>query len=231
MKIITLTFILFLTLTSCDCQYHLSGIVLDNLTKKPIQDVAIGKTDTTDLNNPFNRKTMTMQNGDYEIYGIAGNCSEVKMFFSKAGYQTQKMTFQNNSIDTILLKSLVKKKTSKFDLTKDFEVLELKKSNDYPSSEKDTTNCLKWTLSKLELKKIIKESRPINGQEWHHLFGHYPCIIKGSIIQNFTEFQYSINSGAWFTISSKDSIMRFGSLEKKNNKFFLDSAWIENDIE
>src|SRR5690554_5227583 len=100
---IPIIFILFLTLTSCDCQYHLSGVVLDKLTKKPIRDVAIGKTDTTDLDNPFNRKTMTRENGDYEIYGTAGRCNEITMFFTKDGYETRKITFQNNSTDTILL--------------------------------------------------------------------------------------------------------------------------------
>ena len=98
-------FILYLTLTACDCQYHLSGVVLDKVTKKPIQGVAIGKTDTTDLDNPFNRKTMTNETGDYEIYGMAGKCNTITMFFTKEGYETQKITFQNNSADTILLQS------------------------------------------------------------------------------------------------------------------------------
>lgn len=228
---IPIIFILFLTLTSCDCQYHLSGVVLDKLTKKPIQDVAIGKTDTTDLDNPFNRKTMTRENGDYEIYGTAGRCNEITMFFTKDGYETRKITFQNNSTDTILLQPTPSQKNVMFDFNEEFEILDLQKSNDYPSSDKDTTACIKWTLNKQEVKKIIEESKLISGPEWHHLFGHYPCRIHGKLLQNSTEFDYSINSGAWFTVSSSDTNLMFGSFKEENNKYFLDSAWTEEEME
>ncbi len=224
-------FILFLTLTSCDCQYHLSGVVLDKLTKKPIEDVAIGKTDTTDLDNAFNRKTMTRENGDYEIYGIAGRCNEITMFFSKDGYETQKIIFLNNSNDTILLQPTAKQQTAIFDFNKNFGIVELEKSNDYPSSDKDTTACINWTLDKKEIKKIIQESKPINRPEWHHLFGHYPCRIHGKLRQGSTEFKYSINSGAWLTISSPDTTLMFGNFKEENNKYFLDSAWTEKEME
>ncbi len=227
----SIIFILFLSLTACDCQYQLSGGVLDKLTLKPIEDVAIGKTDTTDLDNPFNMKTMTMKNGSYEIFGIAGRCNEITMFFTKDGYETQKIIFQNNSADTILLQPTPKQQKVIFDFNKDFEIIELKKSNDYPSSDPDTTSCIQWTLSELEIKKIIKESKPISGPEWHHLFGHYPCRVHGKLIQGSTEFDYSINSGAWFTVSSSDTTSRFGSFEKENNKYFLDSAWSEEEME
>jgi len=228
---IPVVFILLLILASCDCQYHLSGVVLDKLTKKPIQDVAIGKTDTTDLENPFNRKVMTTENGTYEIYGVAGRCNEITMFFSKDGYETEKIIFPNNSTDTILLQPTTKQLTATFDLKKGFEILKLEKSNDYPSSDKDTTACINWTLDKLDIKKIIQESKPISGPEWHNLFGHYPCRIHGKLRQDSTEFDYSINSGAWFTVSSTDTTLMFGSFKEDNNKYFLDSAWTEEEME
>jgi hypothetical protein len=227
----SIIFILFLTLTSCDCQYHLSGVVLDRLTKKPIENVAIGKTDTTNLDNPFNSKTMTQKNGDYEIFGIAGRCNEITMYFSKDGYETQKMIFPNNSTDTILLQPTAKQQTAIFEFNKDFEIVERKKSNDYPSSDKDTTACIKWTLDKLAIEKIIQESKPISGPEWHHLFGHYPCRIHGRLQQGSTEFEYSINSGAWFTVSSPDTTLMFGSFKEENNKYFLDTAWTEEEMD
>lgn len=218
-------------MTSCDCQYHLTGVVLNKLTKKPIQDVAIGKTDSTKLGNPFNRKTMTTEKGFYEIFGIAGRCNEVTMYFSKYGFETQKIQLSNNSTDTILLQPATNQQTTIFDYTKDFEVLELEKSNDYPSSDKDTTVCINWTLDKLEIEKIIQQSKPISGTEWHYLFGHYPCRIHGKLIQDSTEFEYSINSGAWFTVSSPDTTLMFGSFKEENNKYFLDSAWTEEEME
>jgi hypothetical protein len=224
---IPITFIVLLTSLSCDCQYQISGVVLDKLTKKPIQDVAIGKTDSTELENPFNKKTMTGENGDYEIFGIAGSCNEITMFFSKDGYESKKFIFQNNSNDTILLQPKTKKETSIFDVNNEFEIIDFKKSNDYPSSDTDTTVCLKWDLNKFEVKKLIKESRPISGPEWHHLFGHYPCRIHGKILQNHNEFEFSLNSGAWLTVSSSDTTLMFGSFNEENNKYFLHSAWRE----
>lgn len=226
-----LVFILFLTLTACDCQYQISGVVLDKMTKEPVQDVAIGKTDTTDLDNPFNRKTMTKENGYYEIYGVAGRCNEIPLFFTKEGYETQKIIFQNNSTDTIFLQPITAQQATIFDLNNDFEVLTLQKSNDNPSSQTDTSICVKWTLNELQVKKILKESKPITGPEWHYMFGHYPCRIYGNILQDSVEFEYSINSGAWFTISSSDTTLLFGSFEEENNKYFLDTVWSEEDME
>lgn len=227
----TVILILFLALTSCDCQYHLRGVVLDQLTKKPISDVAIGKTDTIDLDNPFNGKTMTWENGAYEIYGIAGSCNEITLFFTKEGYETRKITLQNNSTDTIFLQPNTNQPAAIFDANEDFEVLELQKSVDNPPSYKDTTSCNKWTLSKTEIKKIIKESKPITGPEWHYLFGHYPCKIHGIIVQNSRKYEYSVNSGAWFRISSSDKTLLFGSFKEENNKYFLDTVWSEEEME
>lgn len=204
---------------------------MDKLTKEPIENVAIGKTDTTALDNPFNRKTMSSKNGEYQIYGTAGRCNETTMYFTKDGYETQKINFQNNSSDTIYLKPISRKQTEMFDFKKDFDIIELHKSNDYPSSDNDTTACINWTLDKLEIEKIIQQSKPISGSEWHHLFGHYPCRIYGKLLQGSTEFEYSINSGAWFTVSSPDTTLMFGSFKEENNKYFIDSAWTEEEME
>ena len=179
----------------------------------------------------LNRKTMTRENGEFEIYGIAGRCNEITMFFSKGGYETQKIIFPNNSTDTILLQPTTKQQTALFDFGKGFEILELEKANDYPSSDKDTTACINWTLDKLDIERIIKQSKPISGPEWHHLFGHYPCRIHGKLLQDSNEFEYSINSGAWFTVSSPDTTLMFGSFKEENKKYFLDSAWTEEEME
>ena len=198
---------------------------------KPIQNVAIGKTDSTELDNPINRKYLTRKMGDYDIYGVSGKCKEITLFLIKDGYETQKIIFRNHSTDTIFLQSVIKSKKPIFDINLDFEILNLENSNDSPSSDPDTTHCNEWTLNKSEIKMIISESRPINGPEWHHLFGHYPCSIQGKILQKSVEFEYSINCGAWFSISSPDTTLMFGSFKEENNKFFIDSAWTEDTLE
>lgn len=98
-----LILILALTISSCDCYYHLSGVVVDKTTRKPISNVAIGKTDTTDLDNPFNRKTYTDNAGKFELSGVSGRCNKITMYFSAKDYQTQKITFRNGARDTIYL--------------------------------------------------------------------------------------------------------------------------------
>lgn len=134
-------------------------------------------------------------------------------------------------VGEVLFQTKMKQQKVLFDSNKDFEVLELVKSNDYASSDNDTSKCINWTLDKMEIEKIIQESRPINGSEWHYLFGHYPCLIQGVLLQGPTEFKYSINSGAWFTIDSPDTTLIFGSFKEENNKFFLDSAWSVEEMD
>ncbi len=88
-----------MTFTACDCQYHLSGVVLDKNTLKPIKDVKISNPHSS------SSKTLTKENGDYEIYGLSGRCDEITLLFMIDGYETQKITFSNNSTDTVLLGS------------------------------------------------------------------------------------------------------------------------------
>ncbi|BDD03612.1 hypothetical protein [Aureibacter tunicatorum] len=89
--------------------------------------------------------------------------------------------------------------------------------------------CQSWELNKSEIKKVFAESRAINGPEWHHLFGVLPCQIIGTISQNDQQYEFSINSGAWVTVSSSDTTLLFGNFEKANNKYFLMEALEENE--
>ena len=101
---LSIKFLIILTLSflvACDCQYEISGIVLDARTQTPISNVAIGKTDSVNLDNPFNRKTYTNDQGVFDIHGIAGFCNEVTMYFSNEEYETRKITFENYSKDTV----------------------------------------------------------------------------------------------------------------------------------
>jgi len=212
--------------TSCDCFYNLSGVVLDRNNLKPIQGVFIGKTDTANLENPFNGKTRTSQNGTYEINGIAGSCNTIKMYFSKEGYRTQKVMLFNNSTDTIFLQPNTIQQKVVFDKSKAFRILGVEKTIDSSSSlHIDSTDCKSWVLDEYKIRKIIQDSKQINGYEWHHLFGHYPCFFEGKLIQDSIEFNYSINGGAWYTVSSPDTTLMFGSFNVNNNTYFLDSVW------
>lgn len=222
-KLLTIVFVLTMFI-SCDCVYEVNGIVLDKSTMEPIDSIAIGKTDTIDLDNPFNRKTYTDKNGKYKVTGVSGKCDRVTLYFSKENFLTQKLTFENGSQDTIYLEPINK---LTFEPSQPFEVSDIIKTDDFPSSLEDVEICEEWKLTENEIETIITESRPINGHEWHYLFGHYTCNIDAKLIQNGNEFEASINGGAWLFIRTKDTTQMFGSFEEKNNKLFLDSAWTE----
>jgi hypothetical protein len=118
-----------------------------------------------------------------------------------------------------------------FDNLNTFEILDIKKNSNYPSSDNDTTQCLSWTLSISDIKIIIKDSRQINGPEWHHLFGHFPCDIKGHLKQNNEDFEFHINAGSWLTVNSKDTSIYYGSFDPKYKHLFLGQPWDEKDDE
>ena len=82
---------LCLVLFSCDCSYYVYGVILDEKTKKTIQNIAVGKTDNVDLENPFNKKSYTSEKGEFSISGISGSCKEVKMYFSSENYETKEV--------------------------------------------------------------------------------------------------------------------------------------------
>ena len=153
---------------------------------------------------------------------------QVQIVIDSTGIKVKSIdTVTKNSNDTILLESILREKQEVFDINKDFEINTLEKSSNYPSSDTDTLACSKWNLSKTQIKKIILESIPINGFEWHHLFGHFPCQIHGKILQDSTEFEYYVNAGAWLKISSTDSTITLGSFKDENDQFFIDGAWKE----
>jgi len=94
---------IMILIISCDCQIRVKGLVLNKETNSPIPNIAIGKTDTTDLDNPFNEKIFTDNEGQFEFMGIAGQCNDISLYFSGKGFKTKKVTMINGSSDTVYL--------------------------------------------------------------------------------------------------------------------------------
>ncbi|NQY31299.1 MAG: hypothetical protein HRT69_17765 [Flavobacteriaceae bacterium] len=115
-----------------------------------------------------------------------------------------------------------------FDSNESFKITKINKDNNYPSSSSNIKICKDWKLSKKDIREIIKSSKSINGPEWHHLFDHLPCNYYAILNQNETDFNLSINGGSWFTISSQDTTVRYGSFNDENNKYFL-SPFLSGD--
>lgn len=114
-----------------------------------------------------------------------------------------------------------------FDKSRPFEITAAKRSIATQSSEKDTTMCNGWSVSAKNIQKIIKDSKPLSGEDWHHLFGVLPCTITGTLKQGTDIFTYEINAGSWMFIHCPDTTLLLGSYRKQYERYFLSSAWNE----
>jgi hypothetical protein len=94
-------------LSSCDCMQRASGVVLDNGTKQPLEKVSLGKFEKEDTSNSYTRRRYTNGKGHFEyssVGGAFGNCG-FDLYFSKEGYETLKVRFEQMSADdTIYLR-------------------------------------------------------------------------------------------------------------------------------
>ena len=107
MKKYLLVILSVLFLTSCgDCIQNAMGVILDKQTQQPIEQVAIGKSEKEDVQNPYTRKQYSSKDGKFDYHRISGgfiNCPALVLFFSKKGYKTSKITFKSFSQNTTVL--------------------------------------------------------------------------------------------------------------------------------
>lgn len=118
---------------------------------------------------------------------------------------------------------------TQFDNEQTFEILNVKKLTNYPSSDNDTIQCLNWGLSIENIRGIIKDSRLINGQEWNYLFEHYPCDISGQLKQKDNSYNFHINAGSWLTLKLQDTTICLGYFDKKYRHLFIGEPLSEED--
>src|SRR5688572_16783902 len=86
-------------------------------------------------------------------------------------------------------------------------VLTIEKTNSrYASTGEDLgVQCDNWKLDKKAIERILRESIPITGHEWHYLYAVWPCYFQGSVKINGVVCHYAINAGAYVKIQGKDS--------------------------
>src|ERR1700739_14628 len=88
----TLLLCVVVMLIGCDAVQRVQGIVYDKQTGKPIDSVAIGKTEKEDLSNPFYRKHYSGSDGRFD-FNQGGGTSSVELYFTKKGYKTIKQYY------------------------------------------------------------------------------------------------------------------------------------------
>lgn len=117
-----------------------------------------------------------------------------------------------------------------FDTQAPFEVIGMEKQH-HRHAQNDTPECLEWQLTPALVHKLLPAAQPITNSEWHYEFGHYACSYEMELLQNNTTYACSINAGAWFTISTQDSVQTYGSYTDAMNVYFIDGPWKEEDGE
>jgi hypothetical protein len=120
--------------------------------------------------------------------------------------------------------TVVKSVVPLFDKSQPFEIVKSTRGLTPQASVPDTTRCNGWIVEDKAIKKIITQSEPLTGPDWHHLFNVLPCVIQGEIVQEGVTFGFEVNAGSWTYISSKDTTLMLGSFKKENEKFFLSPA-------
>lgn len=94
---LAISFILCLTLSSCDCVQHYSAVIYDQESKEPLEGVQVKKKGRTNID------TESRENGWVIWEGISGGifkCPEPELVFSKKGYQN---TTNSDHTDTIFM--------------------------------------------------------------------------------------------------------------------------------
>ena len=108
-----------------------------------------------------------------------------------------------------------------FNSSEKIEIISLMKTNNYPSSLKDTSICMNWKLNKQNLPDILKSFVKISSPEWHYSYDHLPCAYQGKLMYKGNTYTFDINGGSWLSINYPDSVIRYGCRDSSCIDFFL----------
>lgn len=122
------------------------------------------------------------------------------------------------------------KSSFRFDPNDEFQINGFEHLNEHESADSIYTECKEWQLSNSDIERILQLLTPINGSQWHYEFGQYPCYYNGKLNQHGNNFEFSINSGSWLTITS-DTTIFYGDVKGKLTELFLDDRWTDEDYE
>ncbi|HYV91616.1 MAG TPA: hypothetical protein VE978_07535 [Chitinophagales bacterium] len=114
-----------------------------------------------------------------------------------------------------------------FDKDQPFEIINSQRGITTQSSASDTNMCKGWTIVQADLPGIIKDSKAIDGHEWHYLFDNLPCVVNGQLKQKGHDFKFEINAGSWMLIFCSDTTLLLGNFKKQDEKYFLSKPWNE----
>jgi len=115
-----------------------------------------------------------------------------------------------------------KKYVKLFDNHQPFEVVSFTNTLNKHTTDTDTSKCSQWTLTKLDIEKIIQNSEPIDGTTWDLSFLVLTCAKSVIIVQNGQQFKVELNAASFFSVNSGDTSVLFGDYKKKDRKHFIE---------
>lgn len=116
-----------------------------------------------------------------------------------------------------------KKTVKRFDNQQPFEIVSFINTVNKNTTDTDTLKCSSWTVSKMEIEKIIKNSEPIDGTTWDLSFLVLTCTKSVSVVQNGQQFNVEINGASFFSVNNGDTTVLFGDYKKSDRKYFIEA--------
>jgi hypothetical protein len=87
--------------------------------------------------------------------------------------------------------------------------------------------CDNWKLNEEGILNILRNSKEMDGQEFHHYYDVLPCYYSGKVSIDGNLASYEINAGAFTTLFYKDTSVYLGYKKDDYRKYFLVGPGIE----
>ena len=89
--------------------------------------------------------------------------------------------------------------------------------------------CDTWHVNKEAAYYIFRHAEVMSTFDLHNSFSIFACYERGKVKIDNKIYQYAINGGSWFTLSTKDTTYYFGCiLDSSTNKYFLSGVDLQN---
>ena len=119
--------------------------------------------------------------------------------------------------------SKLKNAAKLFDNHQPFEIVSSTNTLNKHTTDTDTLKCSRWTLTKSDIEKIIKNSEPIDGTTWDLSFLVLTCTKSVSVVQGGQQFKVEVNAASFFWVNNGDTSVVFGDYKKSDRKYFIEA--------
>ena len=148
---------------------------------------------------------------------------------------TQDTTISKDSIVSHHILTEVKDTTSpkavNLETAKNIEILSINKEMGKDSADAGFyEKCKSWSLTIIQLKKIIRKFKSISSEAQNLSYSYMPCRIKGEIKIDNIEFKYWLNAGSTLTLKNNNIELYFACSSKECKNFFLTGEDLKENI-